>query len=107
MLFQYGQAVGRRSQTGTLDISRVVARTAIVIVFASLDTIVDKQGKECCRRILREHTVDVVAYPHLLVDNEVELLQISVIQFIVGLERAGIAGFNTHFRSAYRIDTII
>ena len=107
VLLQDREAVGCRAETRALDIGRVVARTAIVVVFSAFDTVVDEQRKEGCRRILGKHTVDVVAYAHLLVDNEVKLLQVSLIQFVVRLECPRVARFEADFRPCYRVDTVI
>ncbi len=73
VFFQHRQAVRGGSEARALDVVGVVARAAVVVVLALADAIFDHHRKKRCRGVLGEHPVDVVADPHLGIDDEIKL----------------------------------
>ena len=74
MFFQRRQAVGNRTESRTLDIGRIIARTAVVIIPSFRYAIVDEERQEGGRCILGKHTVDIVADTHLHIHKVADLL---------------------------------
>ena len=66
MLLDRGHGVGDGAEAGALDVVGVVAGTAVVVVLALGDAVVDEHGKEGGWSVLREHAVDVVVDLYLL-----------------------------------------
>ena len=82
MLLDRGHGVGDGAEAGALDVVGVVAGTAVVVVPALGDAVVDEHGEEGSRRVLGEHPVDVVVDLYLLEHHVFELLQESRVQVL-------------------------
>ena len=107
MLLDRGHGVGDGAEACALDVVGVVAGTAVVVVLALGDAVVDEHGKEGGWSVLREHAVDVVVDLYLLEHHVFELLQESRVQVLEGPELPGVAGGDADLTAGDGIHTVV
>lgn len=107
MLLDRGHGVGDGAEACALDVVGVVAGTAVVVVLALGDAVVDEDGKEGGWSVLREHAVDVVVDLYLLEHHVFELLQESRVQVLEGPELPGVAGGDADLTAGDGIHTVV
>ena len=107
MFLQRRETVGNRTETGTLDIGRVITGTATIVVLSLFDTVVDIEAEESGRGIEGEHALDVVIHREFQVHEIHHLLVPGLIEFLKGLERTRITRFKSQLLAGFRINTII
>ena len=107
MLLEHGEAVSCRTKTGALDIVGIIARTGIVIVPTLADAILDDNRKKRSRCVLGEHTIDVVADPHLGVDDEIQLPGKGLVKLFVTGKVTRLARLNPRPLTGHRVDAVV
>ena len=92
MILDRGQGVRDRAEADALDVVRVVAGAAVVVVLAAGDAVVDQDRQEGGGHVRRVEPLDDVVAPHLDVDQVVELPAVGFEELLEGAELLGVAG---------------
>ena len=86
IVFDCGQRVGDCSDTYSLQIVRIVARTSGIVVLAVGDAVVGDDGKERCRHVFRIDTGNHIASLNLDIRKMLNLLFVSIKQLVIALK---------------------
>ena len=101
------ERVGDRARAHALDVGRVVARAAVVVVLAGGDAVADEEREEGRGHIAGVQPLDDVVAPDLDVDEVAQLLLEGGEELVEGLERARIAGLRAELLAGARIDAVV
>ncbi len=102
-----GQRICDRPQTDTLDVVRVVAGAAVVVVPAARDAVVDQDRQERRGHVRRVQTLDDIVAPHLHVDQVVELPAEGLEELLECAELRRVARFQADLLARPRVDAVV
>ena len=86
MVFDRGQDVRDGADADALDVVRVVAGAAAVVVLALGDAVADEERQERRREVFHEQLLDDVVAADLDIDEMADLFPVGLEQLIEGLE---------------------